>query len=127
MCCGIGRFDRVVSTDVHHPYIAIGSVLVTREVRKAALLHRKTSFGRPVEECGALSAGDDAVGAVAVVSGWVTALGDSSGPEPVNVVFEHRIVIVDEQIPAAIIGLAECPDQAISNRRDPFPAQSPAQ
>jgi hypothetical protein len=50
----------------------------------------------PVEEGGHLAASDIPVGAELVVDGWVAASGNSSGAEPVDVVFEDRLVVVAE-------------------------------
>ena len=63
-----------------------------------------------MEECGHGSPVDVEGGTVFVVGGRVAAFGDPSRGEPVDVMFENRIVVVDEQIPTTIIDQSESSD-----------------
>ena len=57
-----------------------------------------------------LSASDEVVRAKRCVRGRRTAEGDSGGCELVDRILEDRTIIVDEQVPAAVVGVALGPD-----------------
>jgi hypothetical protein len=65
----------------------------------------------PGEEAGHLVPQHVVGGAEAVVGGRVAALGDPGGAESVDVGFEHRVVVVDEQVTPAVVGVSHRPHQ----------------
>ena len=46
-----------------------------------------------------------------VIRGRVTPLRDPGRAQAVDVGLEDRGVVIDEQVPATIVGVAECPDE----------------
>ena len=62
-----------------------------------------------MQERGHLASGNDTAGTVHIVDRRVTAFGDSGGAELVDIVLEDRVVIIDEQVAASVIGVADSP------------------
>jgi hypothetical protein len=64
-----------------------------------------------MEEGGHLASGDLVVRAVPVIGRWVTTFGDACCTEFVDVGFEDRVVIVDEEVAFTVVHVAEGSDE----------------
>src|SRR5690606_13009340 len=78
---------------------------------KPRAIGRSAVAQRPVQERRHLSAGDVVVGAEVGVVGWVAAAGDAGCGEAVDVAFEDRVVVVVEEVAAAVVGVTQRPHQ----------------
>ena len=66
---------------------------------------------RPMQERGHLASGYDTAGTVHVVDWRVASSSDPSGSQLVDIVLEDGVVIVDEQVSAAVVDIADGPYQ----------------
>jgi hypothetical protein len=69
----------------------------------------------PVEERRHLPSGHIPRRAIPVISRWVASLRHASRPQTVDVVLEDRIIIIEKQVPTAVVGVPQRPHKERSH------------